>query len=184
MLSPHSGQDNATSPVTGVILMVAIVLILAALVLCLVPGFNFGWLENDVPAIFKITKISHDTNFDSSMVVKNTGAIGYKNKNLYAKTYKNGNPLPCVISTMNGKAFISTHHFGVQYIAGMSGQTWYPNAAIRIDYKDKTFQPEDVVMFEVYDNTTNQIISRDTYPRTNNHDVSWFYSVFLNHRVA
>jgi hypothetical protein len=124
---------------------------------------NFVLQDSEVPAIFKITKITHGTNFESTMVVKNTAAIGYNNQNLYAKTYKNGIPLDCVISTMNGHDFISSHHFGIQYIKGMSGKTWYSDLAISINYKDKTFKPGDEVTFEVFDNTTNQIISRHMY---------------------
>lgn len=156
-------QDNATSPVIGVVLNLAIVFILALLVLLLFQMPNFTSQETGVTEIFKITNIIHDTNFDSSMIVKNVGTIGYKNKNIYAKTYRNGVELDCIISTLNGNKFISSHHFGIQYLAGMSGQTWYSNAAIRIDYADRTFRPGDLITFEVFDNTTNQIISRSTY---------------------
>ncbi len=124
---------------------------------------QFTLEETGVPAIFKITKITHGSNFESTMVVKNTDTIGYKNKNLYARTYKNGLPLYCKIPTINGHDFISSHHFGVQYISGMSGPTWYPNWAISINYKDKTFHPGDDITFEVYNNSTDQIISRHTY---------------------
>lgn len=163
VLSRNPGHDDATSPVTGIILLIAITIILACIVLSQLPMLRFALQDTQVPAIFKITKITHGTNFDSTMVVKNTGAVGYKNKNMYAKTYKNSIPVDCVISTMNGHDFISSHHFGIQYIKGMSGQTWYSNLAVSINYKDKTFHPGDVVTFEVYDNTTNQIISRHMY---------------------
>jgi len=132
---------------------------------------HFAWQDPEVPAIFKITKIRHTNengalNYDSYMVVINSGGTGYKNKNLYAKTYRNGIVLDCVISTINGQKFIDgTHHFGVQNLAGFGakGATWYPNAMIWIDYKDKTFHPGDEITFEVFDNTTNQIISRHMY---------------------
>ncbi|MDO8874389.1 MAG: hypothetical protein Q7V05_16945 [Methanoregula sp.] len=147
----------------GGILSIAITMMLAVLVLLLFHMPSFALLDSEVPAIFKITKITHGTKFDSIMIVKNTGSIGYKNQNLYAKTYKNGIPLDCVISTMNGHDFISSHHFGIQNIKGMSGKTWYANLAISINYKDRTFHPGDEVTFEVYDNTTNKIISRHMY---------------------
>ncbi|MFA6226706.1 MAG: archaellin/type IV pilin N-terminal domain-containing protein [Methanoregula sp.] len=156
-------NTDATSPVIGGILTIAITIILALLVLLLFHMPSHAWQDNDVPAIFKITQITHGTHLDSFMVVKNTGSIGYKNQNLYAKTYKNGIPLDCIISTMNGHDFISSHHFGIQNIKGMSGQTWYSDLAISINYKDWTFHPGDVVTFEVYDTTTDQIIARHTY---------------------
>ena len=86
-------------------------------------------------------------NYDSYMVVVNSGAEGYENQNLYAKTYKNDIPLDCVISTMNGHDFISSQHFGMQNLAGFGarGATWYSNAMIWIDYEDKTFHPGDEV---------------------------------------
>ena len=145
-------------------------MMLAVLVLLLFQMPNFFLQDSEVPAIFKITKIRHTNengvlNYDSYMVVINSGGTGYENQNLYAKTYKNGIPLDCVISTMNGNKFISSQHFGVQNLAGFGakGVTWYSNAMIWIDYTDKTFHPGDEVTFEVYDTTTDLIISRDTY---------------------
>jgi hypothetical protein len=152
----------------GIILLLAITLILAALVLHLMYIPNFILQDSEVPAIFKITLVRHlnengKQNYDSYMVVKNTGETNYKTLNLYAKTYRNGIILDSVIETMNGQNFISSHHFGVQYIVGMKGQTWNDGQSIGIDYKDKTFKPGDEVTFEVYDSITNQIISRHTY---------------------
>jgi FlaG/FlaF family flagellin (archaellin) len=162
-LSFFPGNSAATSPVIGGILCIAITMMLAVLVLLLFHMPNFVLQDSEIPAIFKITKITQGTHFDSIMVVKNTGSIGYKNQNLYAKTYKNGIPLDCVISTMNGHDFISSHHFGIQNIKGMSGKTWYSNLAISINYKDRTFKTGDKITFEVFDNTTNQIISRHIF---------------------
>ena len=159
----NPGHDEATSPVIGGILTIAITISLAALVLLLFHIPNFTLQDASVPAIFKITKVTHGTNYESTMIVKNTDTIGYKNKNLYAKTYKNGIPLGSVISTMNGHDFISSHHIGVQNIKGMTGQTWNADQAISINYKDKTFHPGEEITFEVYDNTTDQIISRHKY---------------------
>ncbi|MDP2797362.1 MAG: type IV pilin [Methanoregula sp.] len=154
----------------GGILSIAITMMLAVLVLLLFHMPSFALLDSEVPAIFKITKIRHTNekgilNYDSYMVVINSGGTGYENQNLYAKTYKNGIPLDCVISTMNGHDFISSQHFGVQNLAGFGakGVTWYPNAMIWIDYTDKTFHPGDEVTLEVFDNTTNKIISRHMY---------------------
>jgi len=127
--------------------------------------------DNSVPATFQITKIRHVNehgyrNYDSYVVIMNTGTAGYKNRNLYAKTYRNGVELNCRIPTMNGHDFIDgAPHYDVQNLAGLGaeGSTWYPTASIWIDYEDHTFHPGDRVMFEVYDNTTKRIISRHTY---------------------
>ena len=145
--------------------MLAITLILAVLVLLL---FRLPYLyDPSVPAIFKITNVKHDQNgvrnFDSYVVVMNTGTTGYMNKNLYAKTYRNGVELNCQIPTLNGEAFIDgSRHYGVQHLLSR-GLTWYPAFSIGIDYTDGTFRPGDVITFEVYDNSTKQILSRHTY---------------------
>jgi hypothetical protein len=151
--------------------MVAVTILLACIILSQLQVLPYTLKDPEVPAIFKITKIRHTNekgilNYDSYMVVINSGKTGYKNQDMYAKTYRNGIVLDCVISTINGYKFIDgSHHFGVQNLAGFGakGATWYPNAMIWIDYKDKTFHPGDEVTFEVYDNTTKQIISRHRF---------------------
>ena len=101
--------------------MLAITLILAVLVLLM---FHLPYLyDSSIPAIFKITNIRHTNehgalNYDSYMVVMNTGTTGYRNANLYAKTYRNGINLDCRIETLNGHDFIPTHHFKIQTMGG------------------------------------------------------------------
>ncbi len=143
--------------------MLVVTFILAVLVLLMMVQLP-NMYDQSVPAIFKITKIDHGArNYISYMVVMNTGTTGYKNKNLYAKTYRNGVELNCRIPTLNGEAFIDgSHHYGVQNLESR-GLTWYPSSSIRINYNDGTFHPGDSVTFEVYDNSTKQIISRHTY---------------------
>ena len=163
------------------------VLAVLILLLCHIP--NFALPDTEAPAIFKITNIRHTNengilNYDSYMVVINSGEITYNTQNLYAKTYRNGILLDSVITTMNGHDFISSHHFGIQYIVGMTGQKWNSQQRIGIDFKDRTFHPDDVVIFEVYDITTDQIISRDTYPHKTEHDAQWFYHYFINHQAV
>jgi hypothetical protein len=87
---------------------------------------------------------------------------------------------------MNGHDFISSHHVGIQNMGGMSGTSWYHDQRVSINYKDNTFRPGHQITFEVYDYTTHQIISRDTFPHAEkqDHDVTWFYSRFINRQVA
>lgn len=184
-MSSIAKNAEATSPVIGNLLIIAITIALAVLVLLSVHLPDFDSSDTEVPAIFKIISIRHTNedgilNYDSYIVVMNSGEINYKRKNLYAKTYRNGILLDSILETMNGQDFISSHHFGIQYMVGSTGQIWNSNQRIGIDYKDRTFQPDDVVIFEVYDKTTNQIISRDTYPHKTERDAQWFYNYFLN----
>lgn len=183
-------MDDASSHPIGVILALAITIVLAALVLLLALQLPNLWYDPTVPTVFEITKIRHtNTNgvldYDSYMVVKNSGSIAYNNRNLYAKTYRNGVPLPCDIPTMNGNDFLPTHHYGIQTLGGFGSHDflWYPEATISIDYAQGTFHPEDIVQFEVYDRTTHQIISRDTWPHTNEIQEKCM-KMYLNHQGA
>jgi hypothetical protein len=160
-------QDGA-SPALGIILMLAITLILAVLVLLMFHLPNF--YDPFVPSIFRITNIRHTSesgtlNYDSYMVVMNTGTTGYRNGNLYAEIYRNGITLDCRIETLNGHDFIATHHFKIQNLGGPGsrGTIWDPIELIFVDFRDGTFHPGDLVTFEVYDNATKQIISRHSY---------------------
>lgn len=174
MFSRVSGSD-AHSSLLGVILAVAITIILAAMVLLLMVQLPHIY-DDSVPAIFKITNIRHvdehgTLNYDSYLVMVNAGTSGYRNKNLYVKTYVNGNPANAHIVTLNADAFCSSVHTGVETIGG-TGTTgsesstlakWYPSQHIAIDYSHDTFHPGDMVKIEVFDTLTHQIISRHTY---------------------
>lgn len=161
-------SDRATSAALGLMMLLAITLILAVLLLLLIPFFNINMEELKVPAIFKITNIRHTNeqgylNYDSYMVVMNTAARGYNNRDLYVKIFRNGDLLSCRITTLNGHDFIDgSPHFDVQHL-GSQEKTWYAGAKIWIDFEDRTFSPGDFVTFEVYDRKTDQIISRDLF---------------------
>ena len=168
-LSVHEHRDHGSSHPIGIILMIAVTFLLALLVLLLLPAMPYMY-DSSVPAIFKITNIRHTSesgvlNYDSYMVVKNTGTKGYSNLNLYAMTYRNGELLSSSLATLNGYTFIPTHHYGIQTLGGPGscGRTWDPNEMISIDFRDRTFHPGDIVTFEVYDAVTQQVISRHTY---------------------
>jgi hypothetical protein len=170
---PIRNEDAGESPLAS-ILAIAITIILSLLILLIAMQLPNLWYDPTVPTIFEITKIRHVNgngvlNYDSYMVIKNSGTIAYDNRNLYAKTYRNGVQLPCDIPTMNGQAFLPTHHYGIQTLGGFGSDNflWYPDATIAIDYSDGTFHPGDTIQFDVYDRTTSQLISRDTYPHAN-----------------
>lgn len=167
--------DDASSHPIGVILMVALTIMMSALVLLLMVQLPHSY-DDSVPAIFIITNIRHVDengvlNYDSYLVMVNAGTTGYRNKNLYVKTYVNGDPVPARIVTLNADAFISSVHTGVETIGGVGTEgsktsslsQWYPGQHIRIDYSHGTFHPGDLVKIEVYDSLTKQIISRHTY---------------------
>lgn len=190
-MSPPSVSDQATSPVIGVVLIFGIIFILVLLVLLMCLGIRLPAADTPVPEIFVINRIIHVNpqgilDYDSYMVIQNAGKIPYDNRRLYAKVYRNGVHLPCDIPTMNGNDFLPTHHYGIQTLGGFGSHDflWYPDATIAINYAKGTFHPEDTVQLEVYDLTTGEIISRDTYPEPKKYDTQWFYNYFLTPQAA
>lgn len=149
----------------------AITIVLAMLVLLIALRMPNLMYNPETPVIFEITTIRHTNehgvlNYDSRMILRNSGDTAYDNRKLSAKTYRNGAHLPCDIPTMNGHNFIPVHPYGIQTLGGFGSDDflWYPGALIAIDYTDGTFHPDDRVEFDVYDTTNGQLISRDTYP--------------------
>jgi len=164
--------------------MIGVSIILAALILIYLLSFPTLWNDSSVPTIFEITTIDHTKNgvltYESYMVVKNIGDVRYDNRKLYARTYRNGNLLPCFIPTLNGHDFIPLKPHGIFIMGGWGthGFSWYPGDTIYIDYNQGTFHPGDVVTFEVYDRESNQIISRDTWPHTSGKTKKWMDLLF------
>jgi hypothetical protein len=166
-------------------MMIGITFIIAAIVLLQLTQLPTLYYKSEVPTIFEITNIKHTNeygvlNYESYMVVKNIGNTAYDNRKLYAKTYRNGELLPCFIPYINFNKFIYVHPYGIKTIGGVGTDNyqWNPGATIFIDYSQGTFHPGDVVRFEVYDRDTNQIISRDTWPHTSDNTQKWLDLLF------
>ena len=120
-----SRHDDASSYPIGVILLVAITFLLALLVLLMFQIQPLAWnMETEIPLIFTITSIQSvdeltgHLNYDSRVLLLHTGKADVQNKNLKARFLKNGQPVSCTIVTMNGHDFISTSHFGFQWMSG------------------------------------------------------------------
>jgi hypothetical protein len=195
----RSGCDeDADSDILAIILMVAIVLILAALLLahyCYLPA----WPDEQVPAIYQILSI-RDTdengflNFDSYVVLKNTGSVARKNKELFVKTYVNGIETHCNIPTLNAEEFIDgSVHTDVATIGGYGARgspdsslsRWYEGQLIAIDYQNGIYHPGDTMTIDIYDKNTGKIVSRDLWPRPDPRStVGWWMSVFTHRQAA
>jgi hypothetical protein len=165
-------HDAASSYPIGVILLVAITFLLALLVLLMLQFQPFALnMETEIPKIFTITsiksvdEITGHLNYDSRVLLLNTGKAVVQNKNIKARFLKNGQPVTCTIATMNGHDFISTSHIGVQWMggSGCSGATWSPGEQICIDFSDGTYHPGDSIQMDIIDKTTNVTISRHVY---------------------
>ena len=167
-------NDQAAENPSGIILMVAITVVLAVMVMLmamqLLPDLGY---DPTVPDVFQITKVGHTDasgtlDYDSYLMVMNTGDVTYDNRKLSAKTYRNGDRLTD-IPYINENLFIHHHPTGISHTGGVGTDdfSWYPGAGIFVYYDKRTFHPGDVMQFEVYDRTTGQLISRDTYQDKN-----------------
>ena len=152
-------------------LLVAITLILAALLLLsiAIPSFNLS-IFTPTPSFLEIKSVRHVSeygvmNYDSRVTLYHNGTLSYINDDLYAVFYRNQEKLLCVLETLNGHHFISTHHYGIQTIAGLGCRDtrWNPNEKIAIDFTDGTFHPGDLITVEVYQRPKSTLISRHSF---------------------
>ena len=164
-MSEHQ-HDQALSQTVAVLLLVAITVILAALVMLLIhlPSFDFGLIAT--PSFLQILCVYHQDekgylNYDSRIILTNSGTKSIENANLKAEFFRNGTKIPAVIETMNGDLFISTHHHGIQTMGGLgcSGPTWLPLEKISIDFSDGTFHPGDRIRMDIFQQPTGKLVS-------------------------
>lgn len=162
-------DETALSHTHGVLLMVAITVILAALVLLMVLSFFPGgsWVEQEPPII--ITGISHVSagtgtlTYASRITLKNNSSTTYENDDLKAVIYVNGYKT-CIIQTLNGHLLIPSHHYGVKTLGGEGCRTpfWNPGEEMTADLTDGTFYPGAEVTLEIVDKRNEQVISKHT----------------------
>jgi hypothetical protein len=197
MLSPLPEPDRASTHITSIILMIGITFVLAMLVLLLCLGFLISQGDAQIPDFFKIVNVNHfDDNgkldYNSYVVIKNTGKNSYRNLFLYVKLFVNGKPVDCNLMTLNADAYCHSFHYGVDTIGGLGAEggmkeplsKWYPGQELYIDFSDGTFRPGDTIQIEIYDRKSGNLISRDTYPPAKKYTTKWFYNYFLNHQAA
>ena len=152
------------------ILMVALTVLLALLVLLFFSPPNLSW-GPFAPSFLQIQAIHHHSdrnpallNLDSRVVLIHSGTESLYNDALMAVFFRDQEPLPAVLSTLNGYRFIGTRHYGVQWIggSGCSGETWEPGEKLVIDFTDGTFRPGNVVTVEIRERGSELLISRHT----------------------
>ncbi len=165
-----SPSHSALSQPVAVLLLVAITVILAAIVFLLIhlPSFDVGLIGT--PSIFQILSVYHQDekgrlNYDSRIILSNSGTKSFENKDLRAEFFRNGSKIPAVIETMNGDLFISTPHHGIQTMGGLgcSGQTWLPLEKISIDFTDGTFHPGDRIRIDIFQHSTGKLVSSHNF---------------------
>ncbi|EHQ35955.1 hypothetical protein Metlim_1854 [Methanoplanus limicola DSM 2279] len=159
-------SEDANSKVTANILLVLITMILAALVLLMIPELDYYQPEDEPPVIFEIMEIySAEPDYDSMIVLRNTGINMYDNRLLSADIYLSRGDKVCPVETFNGHDFISTHHFGVQTMGGSGCRNsyWCTREKVSLDLSDKSIRPGDVVQIDFYFGESTDVISSDTY---------------------
>ena len=168
MKAGHFAGDG-TSNTTGIILLVALTVILAAMLALMAMGFQVTLYKppEKIPTIFEIQSIICDSpKYDSRIVLKNIGTGSYENDFLSCNIYINGELLDgCRVDTLNGHNFISTHHFGVQTLGGMgcSNSLWSPSEKLALDLSDSTIKSGDFVRVDVIWKPTGKTISTDAF---------------------
>ena len=156
-------RDPAASSVHGVISMVAVVVILAAMVFLLIMGM-LSFLDSSdslAPPLIQITLVDHTKqgkmNLASRVTIQNMDSIEYPNKDLQAEFRCNGKELLADIFTLHGTDFIPTHHFGVSTMggAGCSGDYFSPGEKILIDLTNGYYHPGDTVELRIYQRSSD-----------------------------
>lgn len=151
-------QDPAVSSVHGNLLMVAIAVILAFLVLLLALAMLSGLWGSHCPAppLIQITEVFHTEqgkmNLASRITIENRHCVEYRNRDLKAVFFRNGEELFARINTLNGYDFIPTQHFGVSTIggAGCRNDFFSPGEKILIDLKNGYYRPGDRIELRIY----------------------------------
>ncbi len=175
-MKPPDRNDRAISPVHGVLILIAVTIIVAAILLVLLLGLipNIEWPPVPPPpppliilAVFhESDEYPHAVNYDSRVILYHNGTEPYENDRLTARFFRNGAAIsPCVIETLHGESFIPTHHYGVEKMwgSGCCDDYWNPGEKIGIDFTDGTIRPEDLITVGIFDRDTGEKVSRHSY---------------------
>jgi len=174
-----NSKDSANSNSIATILIIALVFLLAVLLLLALPWPHLIY-DPAPPDIFQITRINYylasdGINYVGFVSIANTESKDYRNRYIRVSTYVNDKLANCHIPTLNNDLFISQAvHTGVTRLHGVgtwgdkdyATSVWPAHSEISIEYKKGTLRPGDRVTLEFFDTTTNQLLSRDTYPDT------------------
>ena len=154
-------RENAESTSHGSLLMVVIVVIACIILLAFLLGFFNIFANNDslAPPHIKIIGINHGKKYVSQVIIRSYSSEELENDLLRAKIFVNDEELLACINTLNGHNFISTRHFGVQYIGGSGCRDLYfsPRESIIIDLKNGYIRPGDKVTLYIYQKYDGEI---------------------------
>ena len=167
-------RADAVSPIVGVIVLVAVTVILAAIIAALL-----FWLPHLCdpfpPSVIRIVGF-HDyddrsgnlLNYDSRILLRNSGTENLPNRQLTAAFYCDGVRVRCNLESFHGEDTPGgSIHTGYEKIKGEGcrGETWESGASVLIDFNNGAFRPGQLVRVEIIDIGTGCVISRDSFQR-------------------
>lgn len=163
-------HGDAVSPVLGVVLMVAVTVLLAAIILALL-----SWLPHLCdpfpPAVIRVVEV-HDydengieLNYDSRLLMRNYGTKDIPNRQITAAFYCDGVRVNCRLVNFHGEDDVPSHHYGIQRVGGLGcrDETWESGGSVLIDFTDRTFMPGKKVRVDIIDIRSGCVISRDYF---------------------
>ncbi|MEN6342161.1 MAG: type IV pilin [Methanospirillum sp.] len=165
--------DDALSPLVGIVLMVAVTVILAAIILALL-----SWLPHLCdpfpPSVIKIEEI-HDYNeagtkltYASRVLLRNFGTKDLPNRQITGAFYSDGKRVQCTMKSFHGEDYPDGFHrsgFKTMGGEGCRGLTWEAGASVLIDFNERTFMPGQTVRVDIIDSGTGCVISSDSFRR-------------------
>ncbi len=166
-------HGDAVSPVLGVILMVAVTVLLAAIILALL-----SWLPHLCdpfpPSIVKI-ELVHDyykggtkLTYASRVLLRNCGTRDIPNRQITGAFYCDGKRVQCTMKSFHGEDYPDGfHRSGFRTMGGLGcrGETWESGGEVLIDFNERTFMPGQTVRVDIIDIGTGCVISSDSFKR-------------------
>lgn len=166
-------HGDAVSPVLGVILMVAVTVLLAAIILALLswlPLLCDPFPSNDIRIVGFYDydeRSGHLFNYDSRIVLQNFGSKDLPNRQITGAFYRDGVRVRCNLESFHGGDPPHSIHTGYETMGGVGcqGETWEVGAKIVIDFNNGTFLPGQLVRVDIIDIGTGCVISSDSFKR-------------------
>jgi flagellin-like protein len=167
---PPRRASPAISPVIATVLLVGMTVVLSALVYLLAlsappPGIDpsrFQYIQ--IVAVRHAGDALTPTCDDSCILLLHKGNAPLGNDGISAIVIRNDEKLAANITTLNGKRFIGTKHFGVENLGGPGSRssTWDPGEEIWIDLSENSVAAGDLVTVRIIDQASDIVISEDT----------------------
>ncbi|MDO5845259.1 MAG: type IV pilin [Methanocorpusculum sp.] len=155
-------REDAVSPLTAEILLIALTIVIIAVFLAVLLGM-LPQSYHPPPEIFKITQVS---NVEQGLVqLRNIGTDKISSSDYMAVVYINGVRKNIVIETLSSHEFISTHHNDIKLIkgAGPRGYYWLPGESGWFDIENGIIFHGCILRIDIIRKSDESIYSRSEY---------------------